>query len=145
MKSQELRIDSALYFKGTTDIAFVQLIHGNHFDCRDEYGIFTPNGKYEPIPLTEEMLLKCGFEKVSFENKAKSYKHYCFAIPYLRGGEIEYVQRIVILISPINDKFMIAVESQRNESCICLNYVNSIHHLQNIFHNITGKELEITL
>jgi hypothetical protein len=62
MEIKELRIGNCLQYKNTNDIAIVELIHKKHFDCRDEYGSFTPNGNYQPIPLTEEWLLKFGFE-----------------------------------------------------------------------------------
>lgn len=61
--TSELMIGNLLRYKGTEYIATVDLIHGEkHFDCRDEFGSFTPNGEYEPIPLTEDWLDKLGFE-----------------------------------------------------------------------------------
>lgn len=75
--ANELRIGNFLYYKNSNDLAIVEIIHKKHFDCRDEYGIFTPNDNYEPIPLTEEWLLKFGFaerclivgnHKIEYEN-----------------------------------------------------------------------------
>ncbi len=75
MKATDLRVNNLLYFKNTKDIAKVSLIHDKHFDCRDEYGSFIPNGNYEPIELTEEWLLKMGFEKDG-KYYSKGYFHY---------------------------------------------------------------------
>lgn len=63
IQATQLRIGNYLKYKNTNDLAIVELIHKKHFDCRDEYGLFTPNGNYEPINLTEEWLLKFGFKR----------------------------------------------------------------------------------
>lgn len=61
--TSQLMIGNTLKYKGTEYLATVDLIHGKkHFDCRDEFGSFTPNGEYEPIPLTPELLDDLGFE-----------------------------------------------------------------------------------
>ncbi len=63
IQENELRIGNYLYYEGTTQVAKVQLLNApNVVGCRDEYGSFTPNTKHEAIPLTEQILLKCGFE-----------------------------------------------------------------------------------
>jgi len=65
----DLRIGNLLHYKGTTHTATVEIIHGkNHFDCRDEHGMFTPNGEYGPIAIDAEWLLAFGFVKSNTEN-----------------------------------------------------------------------------
>lgn len=61
IKSTELRIGNFLYYKNTNDLGTVELIHKNHYECRDELGMFFPNCKYEPIPLSKEWFEKFGY------------------------------------------------------------------------------------
>ena len=65
MEATELRIGNFLNYKNTDDLATVELIHKKHYDCRDEFGNFTPNGNYEPIPLTKEWFEKFGYYDVN--------------------------------------------------------------------------------
>lgn len=67
-----LRVGNYLKYKNTNDLAIVELIHKKHFDCRDEFGLFTPNGNYEPITLNEEWFLKC--KSNSIFNNGFEYK-----------------------------------------------------------------------
>lgn len=117
--AQQLRVGNLLYYKNTKDIAKVELIHNSHFDCRDEYGSFTPNGNYEPITLTEEILLKCGFEinegKTLFEHSKCGLKLMDIVGLYYRAN------------------FPIKAD------------VTSVHQLQNLYHALTGQELKIEL
>jgi len=122
MKAEELatqlRIGNLLYYKGTTHIAKVELIHNKHFDCRDEYGGFTPNGDYEPIPLSEEVLLKCGFklnkENTLFEHSKCGLRLMDIVGMYYRAN------------------FPIKAD------------VTSIHQLQNLYYALCGVELEVS-
>lgn len=78
LQTKDLRVNNLLYFKNTKDIAMVSLIHEKHFDCRDEYGSFIPNGNYEPIPLSEDVLLRLGFEKGFYRYGFENYGLKCF-------------------------------------------------------------------
>lgn len=63
--TNELRVGNYLRTKiaeNEYDNCIVELIHKNHFDCRNEYGTFIPNGTYEPIPLTEEIIDKIDWD-----------------------------------------------------------------------------------
>lgn len=70
----------------------------------------------EPIPLTEELLLKCGFEKKQFGSATVYYHplieldaHFC-----LKGVDYNIP-------------------------------VKSLHQLQNLYFDLTGKELEVKI
>lgn len=72
---------------------------------------------HKPIPLTEEWLLKFGFEVYEFDHKANQYRH---------GN------RLLVI---------------RDENCfydygadILVKYV---HQLQNLYFTLTGEELEV--
>jgi hypothetical protein len=73
-----------------------------------------------PIPLTEEILLKCGFVK-GFDNFYRKNKSYMIEICFFDKG---------ILVT--------------NQS-VCLSGIKHLHQLQNLYFALTCKELEINL
>lgn len=90
----------------------------------------------EPIPLTEEILLKCGFEKepISYSINIDSFgggKRLSFSGDYLYITDSEKQNTIPTDIITLWNKDL------RKEFYL--------HELQNIFHAITGTELNITL
>lgn len=124
IKANELRIGNYLNFKNTKDVAVVDLIHSkNYFDCRDEYGSFIPNGNYQPIPLTEEWLIKFRFEKIGF-NFRKLYN--------IRQGLGEFV----LWKNTSTGIFCFKAINQLIE-------VKTVHRLQNCFLDITEEELTL--
>lgn len=76
-----------------------------------------------PIPLTEELLLKCGFEKCNYGNNKEfiSYKMDWFNCRLAVG---------VLSIMGYNNRHQ---------------DIKYLHQLQNLYFALTGKELEITL
>jgi len=91
--------------------------------CQDIVRIFENTGSfnYEPIPLTEEWMLKFGFVKRGI------YYHF-----------------------PMNDIFKLEQYKNKNaywlrhgaESIDCVR-INHVHSLQNIFHCLVGEELKL--
>lgn len=81
-------------------------------------------GDYKPIPLTEEILLKCGFEKINKHKELDSHG-------YLMDG-MEYLHTI--------DNGITFTDSVQNE--IEFKY---LHQLQNLYFALTNKELEVNL
>lgn len=75
----------------------------------------------EPIPLTEEILLKCGFEKLKYER----YKL------VVKGFSIEF---------ELTGKYMFGCFLEM----VGLD-IQYLHELQNLYFVLTGKELEIKL
>lgn len=91
---------------------------------------------HSPIPLTEEILLKCGFEKepISYSINIDSFgggKRLSFSGDYLYITDSEKQNTIPTDIITLWNKDL------RKEFYL--------HELQNIFHAITGTELNITL
>lgn len=79
--------------------------------------------QFNPIPLTEEILLKCGFEKIENNWKVLSYSNvFYFSWERLAGSAF----------------------SLDNES-IYLPHIEYLHQLQNLYFALTGEELEINL
>lgn len=96
-----------------------------------------PYSEIEPIPITEELLLKIGFKK-----KRDGYLHYSdrndeFSIKFDLGyAFIEYAN---LCFNPED-----ITETNYGSSLEFPNTLH-IHTLQNIWHLLTGKELEVEL
>jgi len=75
---------------------------------------------YEPIQLTEEILLKCGFEKIRTD--------------YFIEGIRFYVSK------PDNFDDFVLVDKDS-----VLTIVKHLHQLQNLYFSLTGEELKVNL
>lgn len=71
------------------------------------------------IPLSEDVLLKLGFEKYSAEN----FKH-------------QKVDKLRAYLQPIRNGYGIYLEG-----CYSLPNIKSVHQLQNLYYALTGEEL----
>lgn len=125
MESKELRIGNILREKHTGDKLVVLELTNDRITF--DYKTFT-TWQAEPIPLTEEILLKCGF--VKSENSLFFHK------------ETSPVQFVISLNTyTIYFKYeglyqpMLEIPSK-------LKY---LHQLQNLYFALTGQELEIKL
>ena len=119
MEAKELRIGNTILYKvKIIDISMVglfQLYHvsDNHADSK------TDNLQYEPIPLTEEWLLRLGFEK---ENAT-----------YIKKGSLRLFKNTCRDASGDFDGYC------ENRTVAICRYV---HQLQNLYFALTGLELE---
>lgn len=77
---------------------------------------------WKPIPLTEEILLKCGFEKI----------YYGFNY----DNKLDFVLR--------RDKIYLGYYDDDCWCCIGEN-IKNLHQLQNLYFSLTGEELEVKL
>ena len=91
-----------------------------------------------PIPLTEEWLLKFGFEKVVYDSE----KH---------GYETEYYLEKKDVFFVYCDDFSLGIygsvrDYEGNSLAIIPPHenINHVHQLQNLYFALTGKELELT-
>lgn len=75
-----------------------------------------------PIPLTEEILLKCGFEKVRFEKYAHKKLNKLRAYPHITNDFGVYIM-----------------------GAYTLPHIKYLHQLQSLYFAITGEELNIQL
>ena len=114
MKASELRIGNLCIQYG--DICPIE--SGEEIDDCAQY----PD-KYEPIPLTEEWLLKFGFQKITGWSK----NEFCS----LHTGYIEFQWD--------KDGMMISIEDQN----LTLSHIKYVHSLQNLFFSLTGNELTL--
>lgn len=126
MKPEELRIGNYVnIFLNDVDHNTIQI------KIDDLYYIGQKNGVYEPIPLTEEWLLKFGFS-------SEGYKKGYIGIDHKAGGMItDFVLTYPNIIGEHQKSF---IWEHSNWKYNTLNYV---HELQNLFFVLTGQELTI--
>jgi len=99
-------------------------VHPSELDS--DSGIFCPSNNIEPIPLTEEYLLKFGFEKRN-EGTSDAWHigmnpvthDWLFDLVWIKGYQYPFYR---------NGLFMI----------------KSVHQLQNLYYAMTGEELTLT-
>lgn len=121
MKPQELRIGNIIYFSlksdnGRKSAGKVKLSEIEHLMHND--GVFN----YEPIPLTEEILLKCGFKKGI--------------------GEFQHCKLGAIRLLPIHNRPYFLVKSISGDP---ISSINFLHQLQNLYFALTGEELTVNI
>lgn len=78
----------------------------------------------KPIPLTEEILLKCGFNPIKSAYPGHWYENFYFELANLVGNEL-WVVRIFKHHMPGSYKYL--------------------HQIQNLWRDVTGEELEVKL
>jgi len=110
MKATELRIGNWVH-----DVVGDFQINGHQIDMLERRVV-----TYKPIPLTEEWLIKFGFE---LEGYYKKYPLY---------SVMQHDESELICIGSINDS-----------GNICCSNVKYVHQLQNLYFSLTGKELEL--
>jgi hypothetical protein len=119
MKATELRIGNLVYKYYPSGI---------EIEAVNEINSYFVNGigisAIEPIPLTEDFLLKFGFEDNQIRNNGL----------YLR---VEFHLETIIFWAGIED------EDLTIESEIPLAYIHHVHQLQNLYHALTGEELTL--
>ena len=84
--------------------------------------------KFNPIPLTPELLEKCGFEK----NEE------------LRYSNVAYFKKKDFTITQVRDSWEVSYGLFGSMALICKSHL-SLHRLQNIFFALLNKELEVNL
>ena len=120
MEAKELRIDNYVYIKGIVDV--ITGIGDNDF-CSEKYGHGLDNKQVEPIPLTEEWLLKFGF-KITAEDSDKTLyrmdKKNFIIVSHEWGCDFHYGVSGNDWIKPY-----------------------FVHSLQNLYFALTGEELTL--
>jgi hypothetical protein len=121
MKVEELRIGNYLEIDGKIEMVSsihsdntIRLQESKNAKCHGCYSLNKPIIK--PIPLSEEIVLKCGFEKYEFDHKENEYR-YKYRLIVLRDGKfVDYGSSVTL---------------------------EHIHQLQNLFYSLTGEELTL--
>lgn len=134
MRIEELRIGNNI-FNHKGEIITVNGIANGYIIIDAEHNILY--SLCNPIPLTEEWLIKFGFEKVIYESDETGY-----------GNDYELEIKGVGCIS-YSDDFSCALfgskESSKHELGFLPNWDNCkhVHSLQNLYFALTGEELKI--
>jgi tRNA uridine 5-carbamoylmethylation protein Kti12 len=117
MKASELRIGNLVNL-GNRVAKVIEISHSFCVvvDLEETQDTIESYERTKPIPLTEEWLLKFGFSHDKILGKRK------FSIPF-----VNVVQR--------HEEFYLDYNG-------FIRIIKSVHQLQNIFHALTGKELE---
>lgn len=109
-------------------------LHAHKICSKDIGSIHNGEVIVYPIPLTEEILLKCGFEKTDDYGDQKYYE------PKVRGNRNYYI---------CFDHEAISFGLVSFGNCTNLLYddlnLQHLHQLQNLIFALTGQELEINL
>ena len=116
MKAAELRIGNYVY----TDNEYII----KSYSPDGLFNILTKIENYKPIPLTEEWLLKFGFEDLDTYLKLDFGK---LSLVYYVDGE----------------KLYLFIDNGEECGSFHLKHIKSVHQLQNLYFALTGKELTI--
>lgn len=90
---------------------------------------------YKPIPLTEEILLKCGFEKRDVSLMTKEINDDMTFSFSIKDSRPLYV---------IIENMQYDMDNRINTTEIVIE-CDSLHQLQNIYFALTSEELDVTL
>ena len=135
MNAKELRIGNYIIENVETDI--IGRVKGvNSYEADNTERVVyterqtTPEEFIQPLPLTEEWLIKFRFKKYLY-----SYK----LVPNLRNANKSRIlnNKLLVEIVERQDKFYIKLGGQLKKE------VGNVHHLQNIYFALTGEELEV--
>jgi len=124
MKATELRIGN--YINYSKENVIVTIGDLAVLQQRENDKLATP---YEPIPLTEEWLLKFGFKQQNeFYVISDDLSHYV----ELLNVRDEWYPWIIELPEL----------SHESEQKVCIPYIQYVHQLQNLYFALTGEELK---
>ncbi|HTJ52642.1 MAG TPA: hypothetical protein VL443_24470 [Cyclobacteriaceae bacterium] len=147
MKKEELRIGNKIWFDNRYDEVEVITVTSEFFDKID-----LKLSSHKPIPLTEEILIKAGFEIVN------SYYSDGYTNPYVKFDKLEYKKSgfaLEISEGKIVTLYLAYQQDARNLSQAYsdefTNYEERevvceyVHQLQNIYYALLNTELTINL
>jgi hypothetical protein len=121
MKASELRIGN--WVKSNVSGNVLRFTTYQFNDLNEILSCSPPKPKLEPILLTEEWLVKFGFEKLWYDDNGMK-------LPYYRLNQNDYL-------------FDLDYEFCATRDDAGYIYLKSVHQLQNLYFALTGEELEI--
>ena len=126
MKAREVRIGNCLLINGEPrEIWAIGDIRDSWLDVDRDINDGTDN-KFEGIQITEDWLVKFGFE---YDESEEIYYLKTFQDGF--QGEIDAIQIEVLITDEIG--------VYKDDKFICK--INFVHQLQNLYFSLTGKEL----
>jgi hypothetical protein len=136
MKIQELRIGNLVKCKTSNDSAIYSVIQIDGFGLKvrlshPRHAEFTPIDRIKPITLTEEILLKCGFER---RGAYLGIAHVDTVYWYSPENQILYIEYTDSPF-PEDEGVRYPISSP----------IKHLHTLMNAIYDLTGEELEVKL
>lgn len=145
MDAKEFRIGNYVYekywnsstSKFENSLIEICAIHKTHIRCQDDCAYNFED--IEPIPLTEEILINCGFKNFNFTDKEKG-----FIIEHKEPSKSVYIRTFA---EPnIKGFFNVFNRCECNRKEIqYIKKIEFLHELQNIYFALTNKELTVKL
>jgi hypothetical protein len=141
MTANELRIGNWVYHEPsvneTTNGEFI-VSEINVFDKNSINGLESSDVK--PIPLTEEWLLRFGFESDNNEPNE------IYSVDISTGERYDYVSTLRIIV--MDDFCLVDIvekgtHPRADESIVTLKSIKHVHQLQNLYFALTGEELTL--
>lgn len=86
-----------------------------------------------PIPLTPELLEKCGFEKFPYDADDEDVEYWILKLP--ESGQISYYKPGEFFVSDTHSPDFYGAKVN----------ITHLHQLQNLYFALTGEELQINL
>lgn len=134
----ELRICNLVKIKTSNDAAYypiyaidgmgLKVILGSTRQCEGWKDV----SLLKPIPITEKVLLKCGMEEYNEDSSIIKYGYRCDEF------------RICIVVTGTN-RYILHIHNLKTGEQICGKEIQYLHQLQNIYFDLIGKELEVSL
>ena len=122
IKSTELRISNKLQKETGEIFTVLRLDNTNDVLVEEQRGLLTLNYNLIGIPLSEEILLKAGFEKC------------------LNGF---WSETEIFNVKIIDNEILVYLAG--SDTNLAHNNLKNLHQLQNLIHALTGEELTINL
>jgi hypothetical protein len=148
MTANELRIGNLIKFDNLIGDKRIVTITGRFFTSFNNEDGMEINNFYQPIPITEEILLKCGFDVNPISKIVKSFQ---------KTVKITMANSEILSLSKNSDKngywYLVFrqgdnTENHRmhiNDLVFLRRDLQYLHQLQNFYFALTETELEITL
>ena len=125
MEIRELRIGNWVYSQEIGKNVQISAINEDGFSFKDCVTLDYPSiEEIHPIPLTEEILLSCGFEKRGVIFRINNGSSHQFDVNYSPSRDIFYYD---------SSKYSIYTEVE----------IKHLHQLQNLYFALTGEELKL--
>jgi hypothetical protein len=129
MRASDLRIGNLVKYQDNQNIFEVNEISNTGLGVQDDIEETWIELEYfEPIPLTEEWLLRFGFEKKFWLTKGIVIK----CVYYQLGDIVVYL---------LKDSFEIELIKQSGQFNLFINFKKEVHILQNLYFALTNQEL----
>lgn len=137
MKAQDIRLGNLFSHtneNGTFNIVVKEILESGINTHFNNGTWFIGLDNIRPIPLTEEILLKAGFEKESEDDKYGRV----FLIP-----NTKYIIRVVNYGNPQKVDFGYSLEISDNKDWCGIKRIYFLHDLQNTIFALTGEDIKI--